>query len=66
MLIDPSVFGPDRRCPYDCVIWFHFLLVISGNLMPGDQILEVNGDSLIGVTSERWSIYGFRLLFKRP
>ncbi|CAG00801.1 unnamed protein product [Tetraodon nigroviridis] len=25
----------------------------DGNLMPGDQILEVNGDSLIGVTSER-------------
>ncbi|XP_070838198.1 syntaxin-binding protein 4 isoform X1 [Chaetodon trifascialis] len=25
----------------------------DGNLMPGDQILEVNGDSLVGVTSER-------------
>ncbi|XP_029914722.1 syntaxin-binding protein 4 isoform X4 [Myripristis murdjan] len=25
----------------------------DGNLLPGDQILEVNGDSLIGVTSER-------------
>ncbi|KAK0142190.1 Syntaxin-binding protein 4 [Merluccius polli] len=25
----------------------------DGNLQPGDQILEVNGDSLIGVTSER-------------
>ncbi|XP_031726945.1 syntaxin-binding protein 4 isoform X1 [Anarrhichthys ocellatus] len=25
----------------------------NGNLMPGDQILEVNGDSLVGVTSER-------------
>ncbi|XP_015255169.1 PREDICTED: syntaxin-binding protein 4-like [Cyprinodon variegatus] len=24
-----------------------------GNLLPGDQILEVNGDSLVGVTSER-------------
>ncbi|XP_068192964.1 syntaxin-binding protein 4 isoform X2 [Antennarius striatus] len=25
----------------------------DGNLLPGDQILEVNGDSLVGVTSER-------------
>ncbi|KAM3864034.1 syntaxin-binding protein 4 [Diretmus argenteus] len=25
----------------------------DGNLQPGDQILEVNGDSLIGVTNER-------------
>ncbi|XP_068452251.1 syntaxin-binding protein 4 isoform X3 [Clinocottus analis] len=25
----------------------------DGNLMPGDQILEVNGDSLVGVTSDR-------------
>ncbi|XP_077411762.1 syntaxin-binding protein 4 isoform X1 [Vanacampus margaritifer] len=25
----------------------------DGNLLPGDQILEVNGDSLIGVTSDR-------------
>ncbi|XP_051797122.1 syntaxin-binding protein 4 isoform X1 [Acanthochromis polyacanthus] len=25
----------------------------DGNLMPGDQILEVNGDSLVGITSER-------------
>ncbi|XP_071765967.2 syntaxin-binding protein 4 [Centroberyx gerrardi] len=25
----------------------------DGNLLPGDQIMEVNGDSLIGVTSER-------------
>ncbi|XP_074511144.1 syntaxin-binding protein 4 isoform X2 [Sebastes fasciatus] len=25
----------------------------DGTLMPGDQILEVNGDSLVGVTSER-------------
>ncbi|CAL8272084.1 unnamed protein product [Lota lota] len=25
----------------------------DGNLQPGDQILEVNGDSLLGVTSER-------------
>ncbi|XP_041672705.1 syntaxin-binding protein 4 isoform X2 [Cheilinus undulatus] len=29
------------------------LAAIDGNLMPGDQILEVNGDSLVGVTSER-------------
>ncbi|XP_015824423.3 syntaxin-binding protein 4 isoform X2 [Nothobranchius furzeri] len=29
------------------------LAAIDGNLLPGDQILEVNGDSLIGVTSER-------------
>lgn len=28
-------------------------IFLTGNLMPGDQILEVNGDSLIGVTSER-------------
>uniref|UniRef100_A0A3Q3WD43 PDZ domain-containing protein n=1 Tax=Mola mola TaxID=94237 RepID=A0A3Q3WD43_MOLML len=27
-------------------------LASSDNLMPGDQILEVNGDSLVGVTSE--------------
>ncbi|XP_042248687.1 syntaxin-binding protein 4 isoform X6 [Thunnus maccoyii] len=25
----------------------------DGNLLPGDQIMEVNGDSLVGVTSER-------------
>uniref|UniRef100_A0A3Q3EMK7 Si:dkeyp-72e1.9 n=1 Tax=Labrus bergylta TaxID=56723 RepID=A0A3Q3EMK7_9LABR len=25
---------------------------VASNLMPGDQILEVNGDSLVGVTSE--------------
>ncbi|KAK5913298.1 hypothetical protein CgunFtcFv8_007842 [Champsocephalus gunnari] len=25
----------------------------DGNLLPGDQILEVNGDSLVGVTSDR-------------
>lgn len=30
-----------------------FLWPLIGNLMPGDQILEVNGDSLVGVTSER-------------
>ncbi|XP_061568506.1 syntaxin-binding protein 4 isoform X2 [Cololabis saira] len=29
------------------------LAAADGNLMPGDQILEVNGDSLVGVTSER-------------
>ncbi|CAG5898453.1 unnamed protein product [Menidia menidia] len=29
------------------------LAATDGNLMPGDQILEVNGDSLVGVTSER-------------
>uniref|UniRef100_A0A3B5A2L5 Syntaxin-binding protein 4-like n=1 Tax=Stegastes partitus TaxID=144197 RepID=A0A3B5A2L5_9TELE len=27
-------------------------LASSDNLMPGDQILEVNGDSLVGITSE--------------
>lgn len=30
-----------------------FFWLLTGNLMPGDQILEVNGDSLVGVTSER-------------
>ncbi|XP_038164344.1 syntaxin-binding protein 4 isoform X3 [Cyprinodon tularosa] len=29
------------------------LAAADGNLLPGDQILEVNGDSLVGVTSER-------------
>ncbi|KAM9843145.1 syntaxin-binding protein 4 [Aulostomus maculatus] len=29
------------------------LAATDGNLLPGDQILEVNGDSLVGVTSER-------------
>ncbi|XP_037834654.1 syntaxin-binding protein 4 isoform X2 [Kryptolebias marmoratus] len=29
------------------------LAAIDGNLLSGDQILEVNGDSLVGVTSER-------------
>lgn len=29
------------------------LAACDGNLLPGDQILEVNGDSLVGVTSER-------------
>ncbi|XP_072298465.1 syntaxin-binding protein 4 isoform X5 [Eucyclogobius newberryi] len=29
------------------------LAACDGNLQPGDQILEVNGDSLVGVTSDR-------------
>lgn len=29
------------------------LAACDGNLLPGDQILEVNGDSLVGVTSDR-------------
>ncbi|XP_065127924.1 syntaxin-binding protein 4 isoform X1 [Paramisgurnus dabryanus] len=34
-------------------ILFGGLASNDGNLQPGDQILEVNGESLIGVTSER-------------
>lgn len=38
-----------------------------GNLQPGDQILEVNGESLIGVTSERYAftfiVFFIKLLF---
>ena len=40
---------------------FEVLLCTSGGLQGGDQILEVNGESLEGVTNDRYMIY-FRIL----
>ncbi len=48
---------------YLCLYGCYFIIVLLGNLQPGDQILEVNCESLIGVTSERYILLSYFLYF---